>query len=149
LLFAKEIELWVLFGLDSAALALWELSARRWAWLDVRWAPRLLAIAAGSTITALVLEAIFDWDGNAGVAPVLAYAGWLACIYAGYRRRVPDLFMLAGASLSIIVVVAAFLAKQLHDTHEAAAYLFIALVVVGLGAASGWWLKQLAREAHP
>jgi uncharacterized membrane protein len=146
-LFAQEIELWTLFALDTAALALWELSARRWAWLDERWAPRLLAIASGSAITALVLDAIFDWDRNAGIAPVVAYAAWLACAHAAYRRRVSDVFVLAGACLSIIVVVAAFLAKQLHDTHEAAAYLFIALVVVGMGAASGWWLKQVAREA--
>ena len=67
-----------------------------------------------------------------------------------YRKRIPDLFVLAGGCLSVIVVVTAFLARQLLDTRgdTAASFLLIALVVIAMAAASGWWLKQVAGEVR-
>jgi len=76
-------------------------------------------------------------------------AAWLACAYGLYRRRIPDLYVLAGASLSVIVVITAFLGKHLIGHDAAGASLFIGLVVIGLSAAAGWWLKQVAKEQAP
>ena len=57
-----------------------------------------------------------------------------------------DLFVLAGGCLSVIVVVTAFLGKNILDSRAAeGGFLFIALVVIAMAAASGWWLKQVAR----
>src|SRR2546423_2492933 len=42
---STEHQLWTLFAFNTTALTVWELAARRLAWLDERWAPRLLAVA--------------------------------------------------------------------------------------------------------
>lgn len=144
--FGTEDQFWTLFILNSAALAAWELAARRIAWLDERWAPRLLAVASGGFITMLAFEAIFAWVQASGVALVV-YPAWLALIYAVYRWRVRDLLVLAGGCLSLIVVVTALLSKALIEGHETAgAFLVIALAVIAMGTVSGWWLKQTASE---
>ncbi len=148
-LFGTEQQFWTLFILNSAALAAWELAARRIRWLGERWAPRLLAVASGGFITVLAFEAIFDWTGASGTAlPV--YVAWLAAVYFVYRFRIHDLLVLAGGCLSLIVVGTALLSKSLlHGRDEAASYLLIALAVIAMGSASGWWLKQTAREGRP
>jgi uncharacterized membrane protein len=145
--FGGEAELWALFAFNTSALAFWELAARRTAWLDERWSPRLLAIASGAFVTALMLAAIF---GSAqGTRPVvIVYPLWLACVYAAYRKALPDLFMLAGACLSVIIVVAASLWEQLFKHADSMSLLLIAVVVSAMGAASAWWLRQVAREAR-
>jgi uncharacterized membrane protein len=144
--FAGERALWTLFAFDTVALLAWELAARRIRWLDERWAPRLLAIASGTSITALTLHAILGWRDVSGMA-FLFYPVWLGCAYAAYRRLMPDLFVLAGGCLSVIVVATTFLAKQLlQGRAEAAAFLFIAMAVIAMAAVCGWWLKQVARE---
>jgi uncharacterized membrane protein len=147
LAFSTERQLWTLLAFNTAALAGWEFAARRFAWLKERWGPRLLAIASGTAVTLLMLQAIFDWRDASGAA-VIFYPVWLACAYAAYRQRMRDLLVLAGGCLSIIVVVTAFLVRNLFDGRaEAGAFLFIAMAVIVLAAVSGWWLKQVAREA--
>ncbi len=146
IVFSTERQLWTLFVFNTAALLGWELAARRVSWLDERWAPRLLAIASGTTVTLLMIQLIFDWRATS-VAALIAYPVWLACAYGAYRVVMRDLFVLAGGCLSVIVVVTAFLAKHLLSSRaEAIGFLFIAIVVIGLAAASGAWLKQVARE---
>ena len=146
MLFSTERQLWTLFAFNTAALVVWEFAARRIAWLGERWAPRLLAIASGTAVMFLMLLAIFDWREVSGVAPA-AYLAWLGCAYAAYRVKGRDVLVLAGGCLSIIVVVTAFLGKTLLSGRgEAGAFLFISLAVIVMGAASGWWLKQVANE---
>jgi uncharacterized membrane protein len=149
LVFGAEHQFWTLFLFDSAALVVWELAARRIVWLDERWAPRLLAVASGAFVTILMFETIFEWNDATGIA-LAVYPVWLVCLYVAYRRRLFDLLVLAGGCLSIIVVVTAFLAKNLLDrVHgEAAAFLLIAITVVAMGASSGWWLKKTASEVR-
>lgn len=141
-------QLWALFAFNSAALAAWELAALRVRWLDASWGPRLLAIASGVAITMLVVDAIFGWGRQPALAAVLVYPLWLGCIYAVYRKLLPDLFVLAGACLSAIVAVAAFLSKHLLESGDAAGFLLIAIAVVAMGGVAGWWLNQLAGEAR-
>jgi uncharacterized membrane protein len=146
-LFSTERQLWTLFAFNTLALGAWELAARRFAWLDQRWAPRLLATASGAIATVLMLQTIFDWRAVSGTA-VVVYLAWLGCAYAAYRVHARDLLILAGGCLSIIVVVTAFFAKVLFESRaEAGGFLLIALAVIAMGAASGWWLKQVANEA--
>jgi hypothetical protein len=136
----------VLFALDTAALVAWELAARRVSWLAARWAPRTVAVASGTMITFLALHAIFDRN-LAGAATAATYAVWLAAIYFAYTRLIRDVFILAGGCLSAIVVVTAFAARHLLDrTPDAGAYLLLALLVIAMAGAAGWWLKRLAAE---
>lgn len=146
--FGDEGQIWTLFAFNTAALVAWELAARRVAWLDERWAPRLLAIASGTAITLLMLQTIFSWRETSGAA-VIAYPAWLACAYAAYRLLTRDLLVLAGGCLSVMVVVMAFLTKHLLESRgEAGGFLFIAMAVIAMAAASGWWLKRAARETQ-
>jgi len=145
-----EHGLWMLFALNSLALLCWELAARRIAWLAKRWAARLLAIASATTITLLMLLGLFFQDID---TELIVYPAWLVCAYAAYRVASRDLIVLAVGCLSLIVVVTSFLVEQIfvrqrHGGGETIDFLFIALAVFGMAAASGWWLKKLVREGR-
>ena len=148
LFFGSEPELWALLAFDTAALALWELAARRAAWLDERWPPRLLGVASGAVATALMLDAIFGRGDKGTAFAVVGYALWVAGAYAVYRARLPDLFMLAGACLSIIVVIAALLWERLYRHGDSMTLLLIAVAVAAMGATAAQWLRRVAREGR-
>lgn len=142
--FSPEKQLWWLFGLDTLALAAWELSAARGvAWLGARWAPRLVATASGGLATVLAVIAIFDRDAYAWNGS--AWAAWLAAAFVAYRYWRRDLYVLAGAALSVIVVTVAFLGRHL-PMRGAGDLLFTALVVIGLSALAGYWLRRIASQ---
>jgi len=131
--------LWGLFILNSVALALWELGARRWHWLASTWAPRLLALGSGIPLSMLTIALL---DGSASPL-LLIYPLWLALLYAVYRHWRADLFMLAGACLSVIAVVTLFFVRELLWQAGAGGFLLLAVVVLGLGAAAVFWLRRL------
>ncbi len=136
---------WVLFGLNTAALMVWEfLWIRGTLWLRERWAARLLATASGGAITGLAVRTIFDF-GHQGPWGLIAWLLWLVAAYAVYRRRFPDLFVLAAGVLSVVVVAAALLGK-ISGLNFASTWLLTGLVIIGLSAAGGYWLKQIAQE---
>jgi type III secretory pathway component EscU len=70
----------------------------------------------------------------------------MAVMYFVYKKKRHDLFMLAGCGLSGMVLVVALLARYLLETGGAGGFLFIALVVVGLGAGAAVWLRNVHRE---
>jgi uncharacterized membrane protein len=145
-LFGPKEQLWLLFGLNTGALAAWELLARAGLdWLRERWAARVIATAGGACITALAMFAVLDTAG--GWRELLVWLAWLGAAYAVYRRRLKDVYVLAGAVLSAIVMVASILSRHLLSRHfEAGGLLLIGLVVIGMSAAGGYWLKQVAGE---
>jgi len=144
LAFGTEAMLLMLLALNTSALALWELAARHFDWLRERWAMRLLVVAAGSAVTVLLLQLIFDAHGTSH-APVLIYPIWIAAAYVVYRWLVPDLFVLAGLCLSLIVVVTSFLGGYVLKNQSAGAFLFIALVVIAMSAGAAIWLRAVGR----
>ena len=145
LLFNTERVLWILFGLNTAALAVWEvLAARGTEWLNPRWAPRILAAASGGLATTLAMMQILD-AASASVWPVPAWLAWLAAAFAVYRHAVKDVFVLTGGVFSVIVVVATFMAKHLLH-NDPSGFLMVGLIVIALSAAGGWWLKNVAAE---
>jgi len=138
--------LWLLFALNSLALALWEGLLGRLDWLNERWAVRLLATASGATVTWLVIEAIFD-ERTTGAPAWLGWLVWLAAFYLIYRKLRLDLFMLAGMALSVIVVITCLLSKILFDADlEAGAFLFIAIAIIVMGTGAASWLRNVHRE---
>ena len=136
---------WLTFVFNALALTAWEILSNLWPWLAERWAIRLLAVAGGVPITWLVIFGIVDTEYNLALAGA-AWAVWLAVMVFVYRRKRPDLFMLAGCCLSGIVVVVTFLGRHMLEKGEAGSLLFIALVVIGLGAGSAVWLRNVHRE---
>jgi len=146
-IFGPERQLWLLFSLNTAALVTWEAAAASGVvWLRERWAARLIATASGAFVTALAVLAIIDWKGS-GVLNTLAWIAWLAAAYAFYRVRAKDVYMLAGGVLSAIIVTATFLGKHLVQTEAASfGFLLVGLIVIGMSAAGGYWLKNVATE---
>jgi uncharacterized membrane protein len=140
-----ETLLWALFVLNALALAAWEAGHRAGlAWLRDDWPPRLVAMAAGTMATALAVMGIMGGTGSGPLA-ILAYFGWLAAIYVWYRRVRPDLFMLAGGFLSLVVAVVAFLSQNMLGS-AAGGFLLIGLVVIAMSAGGAIWLRSAARE---
>jgi uncharacterized membrane protein len=141
LAFGPERQLWLAFGLNSAAAAIWETAAAHGVhWLRARWAARLVATASGGTVTALAVMAILEWQRSGW--DLVAWLAWLGVVYAVYRHVVKDLYALALGALSVITVTAVFLVKQLK-WNDAGALLFSALVVIALSAAAGYWLRRV------
>lgn len=138
---------WGLLLLNGLALALWELAARRWQWLSARWPRCLLALGSGGPITLLMMMFIIDEGAASWWSPVV-YLLWLVGLYATYRYWRPDLFMLAGGCLSLMLVVTLFVARLLWNDADADAggLLLLALLVLAQGAAAVFWLKRLHRE---
>jgi hypothetical protein len=113
-------------------------------WLRERWAPRLIATASGGLVTALAVYDIVDWhQASQWGAP--AWLAWIGAAYVLYRRLAVDLYVLAGAVLSVLVVVTAFLGNTMRF-NDAGVFLFLGLVVIGLSGAGGWWLRTVAGE---
>jgi uncharacterized membrane protein len=137
--------LWVLFFFNTLALIAWEFLAETWRWLSERWAIHLLAVGSGVPMTWLALHAIFDHE-DANVLSVLVWAFWLTVLYYTYRRIRPDLFMLAGGCLSGIVVLVSFLSKHMLKVGSSGSFLFLALLVIGLGTGAAIWLRNVHQE---
>lgn len=145
MLFAPEKLVWLLFGLNTAALAVWEgLAAAGIAWLRERWSVRILATASGALITALAFQDIVDWRGASQLGAPL-WCVWMAAAYVAYRHWVKDVYVLAGGVLSAIIVTTTLVVKQLKMA-DPGALLFIGMLVIGMSAAGGYWLKQVATE---
>ena len=146
--FAPERLMWMLFGLNTAALVAWEAcAAAGLEWLRERWSVRIVATASGTLVTWLALVHILDWRGSGSTHWGLPlWLAWMAAAYAAYRHRLKDVYVLAGGVLSAIVVIATFLAKNMASHADAGAFLFIGLVIIGLSAAGGWWLKRVINE---
>lgn len=145
MLFAPQKLIWLLFGLNTAALVAWEgLAAIGIEWLRERWSVRILATASGGLITALAFQDIVDWrDSSHWGAPL--WCAWIAAAYVAYRYWVKDVYVLAGGVLSVIVIATTFIVKQTHSA-DAGMFLFVGLLVIGMSAAGGFWLKQVATE---
>ena len=137
--------LWLTFAFNALMLTAWEMLSPKWSWLAERWAVRLLAVGSGTPITWLLIYGIVDAE-NSLVLAGSAWAVWMAAMYIVYRKKRPDLFMLAGCCLSGIVVLVTFLGRHVLAFGEAGGFLFLALVVIGLGAGAAVWLRNVHRE---
>lgn len=145
--FSDTAMLWVTFSFNTFVLVAWEVFAGIWLWLSERWAIRLLAIASAIPLNWLMLLVIFRESSQTFFVLPL-YGIWLAAMYFFYRKIRPDLFMLAGCFLSMITVSVSFLGEHLMQNLFPAGFLFLAIVVIGMGAGSAFWLKKLNQEIN-
>lgn len=137
---------WLVFGVNLAALGVWEYFGRSVNWLAERWPLRLLAVASGTAMTWLALEAIISKEV---LMPVVVWMAWLAGVYAFYRYVSRDLFMLAGGCLSAIVVIVTWLARSLLDSDvDEAVFLLLSVVTIALGAGAAVFLRRVQRSWH-
>ena len=133
LAFASELHLfWSLFVLDAVALFVWEYMSQTKVWLQSVWATRLLAVASGTTITILLLGYI-DSPANNSIFSLLIWLNYLFVLYMYYRKKKPDLFMLAGGCLSVSIVILVFIAQH---TIGSGSSLVFSVLIIALGGAS-------------
>jgi uncharacterized membrane protein len=150
----NDAYLWTMCALLMLQLAAWEAAAlwRKVDWLKARYGARLLALAGAAVLTRLACEqasnfrffdhAVFDHDF---ALPV--WGGWLVALWLTYRKWTTDLFMLAVGVFSLVSVVFALMLANLPRRGLLGPpefWLIYGLVLVGLSAAGGVWLKRVA-----
>jgi uncharacterized membrane protein len=136
---------WLTFAFNTLALMAWEILSKPWPWLAERWAIRMLAVGSGAPLTWLLLFGIIEREHGLVLAGP-AWIIWMAVMVFVYKKKRPDLFMLAGCCLSGIVVLVTFLGRHLLWNGEAGGFLILALAVIGLGAGAAVWLRNVHRE---
>jgi uncharacterized membrane protein len=144
-LFGTSGMLWTLFGLNACALAAWEAGLARGVPFLNRWGARVLAALAGGFATAIGIIALVN-SSEIGGWSILVYLAWMLAVYLYYRRWVLDVFMLAGAVLSAVVTMTAFLSKHLLTHGDASGFLFIGLVVIAMSGWGAWWIRNMVQE---
>lgn len=143
----EKTNIWLLWGLNTLALCLWEGAAQMGVtWLQGRAWVRALVIVNIALITFLVMDVILDRkEGGRGIM-AFVYPVYMLILYYRYRVRQPDLLVLASAVLSAIIVVTAILSKQLLKSRPEGELLFIATVVIILSGLGSLWLKSVHKE---
>jgi uncharacterized membrane protein len=151
-LFFRSAEMFeVLFLINVAALAAWEwASSRGVSWLSGRWIPRLIASTGLTSLVIPLLILIFDHGSfvkeysafSAALLPAL-YVLAVAFVLWFYQRGTYDLYMIAAALLSLIVVITAFFADALGN--NSGGFLFLSIVIIALSAGAAAWLRNIAR----
>nr|MCH9672490.1 DUF2157 domain-containing protein [Gammaproteobacteria bacterium] len=133
---------WMLFVVNSVALVIWELASLRWDWLRDRWAPRLVAVAAGGPITFLALTTVVELEAN-GFWRVVLWLLWAAISFVVYTQWRRDLFMVAGLFLAGSLMALTFVGRVILESFEAVGFLVLALLALGLGVGAANALKKL------
>ncbi|MFW6324164.1 MAG: DUF2157 domain-containing protein [Desulfovibrionales bacterium] len=135
--------LWLIFLFNTLVLIGWEFLVRVRNSLNECWAVRIVFAGCGFPMTWLVLDAVF---GNGSFLTGMVWIVWISLMYFTYRKKIQDLFMVAGICLSAIVVIVSFAAGYLVDDGSAGGFLMLAFLVVALGAGTGYWLKRIQQE---
>lgn len=154
ILMSERRQLWSFFLLNTFAWVVWEaftlflLRQERSAW-----AARVLAVLSGVLVSFLAFDAIFvNLVHNAPIqswnqaAAGIAYVLWLAAVQWVFRYKIPDLFVLAGAVLSAVIVFNAWVAKSILHHSDAGGFLLVGCLLIVSSAAGGVLLKKIAKE---
>lgn len=145
--------LWLLFILNTAVLMLWEWvvhtgrSTRR----SVRWMTRLLASVSGGLITVLAVTAVFDNESWGLLPALLIWSCWMLMAYSWYRKTELDIFVLAVAGLSVVVVINVALGRFIFDIlniDDLGGLLLMSFSIIGLSATAALWLKRVVTEVQ-
>lgn len=148
---------------QTLGLVIWEAAARvthgnaRYAWLHARWLPRLFFFSVMDCLTiclgSILAFGDFDlWDIGILYLPSeptywLLYAFCVGGSWLWYRRRRPDLFMLACAVGSLATLFVALLIRAQLFFHETVFALYAwGMIIVGLTWAVGKILLYLQRQ---
>jgi uncharacterized membrane protein len=142
-LFGADDVSWALFLINTLALILWQLLTTSH---KHQWGLRLLATTSGIFITILTLPAVAGSSPSSWAVPV--WLLWLAGLYWGYRHKTRDLYILTGAVLSLIVIISTAVGRYLLADFNVGTLFLMTLLVLGLSAAGGWWLRQVLKEIN-
>lgn len=131
-----------LFLLNSCALALWQFSAQKYAWLNSPWSIDLIGFASGYFATWIMVVGLFD-DDPVGIVLWFIWAPLMLYVYR-YRRL--NVLMLSGLCLSAIIVLNCILVRVFPDKFEELLFFLLTAVTISAATFSTIWLKGLLEE---
>ena len=141
-----EQSFWLLWGVNTLALAIWELAAKRYEWLNKRWATALVAAPSAFSATMMVIFMVVDNDLNPAQVS-LAYLIWFAAMLCAYRYWRPDLSILVMVCLSGIVSSVFVLFDWLENAGDwSMMALVLSVYVVLAGGFTAHWLNGVHKE---
>ncbi len=152
--FSERRQLWLFFLFNTLAWAMWEMLGLYWLKQNrSAWAVRVLAVLSGTLVTILAFDAIFinflhhsALQLSSRVAAGVAYLLWLGAVFWVFWHKIPDLFVLAGAVLSLIIVFNAWVAKNILHHSDAGGFLLVGCLLIASSALGGMLLKKIAKE---
>ena len=139
--------------LDGAIWALFDGVARPRRWVAGRWHVRVVGLWSVGLVAVALAAMILGEPRDPPPAPALAIAAAgvaevVACMVI-YRRRVPDLFMLAVVLAAVIGLVTLGAGRLMLDgpsrTDALVAVFVLGMLVLGQVAGATWWLRREAR----
>ena len=144
--YVQDIILWGLFVINFVSLIVWQLASVKCKWLQDGFSMRFITVTVAILIT--ILAVISVSEGN--MLSNLAVPMWAICMGLGYwvyRVKSVELFMLAIGCLSGIMLIATLFINLLFNGSEIiSAFLLLAIIIVGLGACSAWWLNSVQKS---
>ena len=113
---------------------------------SLHWSTYVVGLLSTCFITYLAIVPVFEnINSLATLGSAIAWLGWCGfMLWRFYQRRV-DLLMLTYLSFSIISVVMFWVGESLLDDFDAAGFLILTLLLIGMSSAAVVWLRKVAR----
>jgi uncharacterized membrane protein len=144
--YVQDIILWGLFAINFVSLIVWQLASVKCQWLQDGFSTRFIAVTVAILITILAIISVSEGNMLSNLA-VPMWAIYMGLGYWVYRVKSVELFMLAIGCLSGIMLIATLFINLLFNGSEIiSAFLLLALIIVGLGACSAWWLNSVQKS---
>ena len=113
---------------------------------SLHWSTYIVGLLPTFFMTYLAIVTVFD-SGNIWktLIAILVWLGWCGFMFRQFRQRRIDLLMLTYLSFSMIIVVMFWVGKWLLDDFDAAGFLVLALLLIGMSSAAVMWLRKVGR----
>ena len=113
---------------------------------SLHWSTYIVGLLPTFFMTYLAIVTVFD-SGNIWktLIAILVWLGWCGFMFWQFRQRRIDLLMLTYLSFSMIIVVMFWVGKWLLDDFDAAGFLVLALLLIGMSSAAVMWLRKVGR----
>ena len=111
---------------------------------SLHWSTYVVGLLTTFFITYLAIVTVFD-SGNiwATLISIIVWLGWCGFMFWQFRQRRIDLLMLTYLSFSLIIVVMFWVGKWLLDDFDAAGFLLLAFLLIGMSSAAVMWLRKV------
>jgi uncharacterized membrane protein len=148
LYYSDSLALNIMWAASLICLVSWHLGSQKFAFLNKSWTLGALAVYSTYLATFGAADAIFDYRkfdiDNA--LQLIGWLGWLGTIAFLFYYKQRQIFVLACSCFSLVFVIN-MLVFRFFDNDAYELGLFIcALLTIGGGAMSTFWLKQLYKE---
>lgn len=112
---------------------------------SLHWSTYVVALLSTCFITYLAIVPVFEnINSLATLIAVISWLGWCGFMLWRFYHRHVDLLMLTYLSFSIITVVMFWVGESLLDDFDAAGFLILTLLLIGMSSAAVVWLRKVA-----